>query len=72
MNFNYLIEDYKHSILDSIQQSQLPIGVIYYLFKDIMVEIEQAYNHTIQAELQQMNSSIAKIPQVNDEVKEEE
>lgn len=72
MNFNYSIENYKRSILESIQQSQLPIGVIYYLFKDVMAEVEQVYNHTIQAEFQQMNSAIAEAPQTNDEVKKEE
>ena len=72
MNFNYLIEDYKRSIVESIQQSQLPIGIIYYLFKDIVSEIEQTYNRTIQAEVQQMNSAFVNTSQNDDEVIKEE
>ena len=72
MNFNYLIEDYKRSIVESIQQSQLPIGIIYYLFKDIVNEIEQTYNRTIQAEVQQMNSAFVNTSQNDDEVIKEE
>ena len=71
MYFNYSIEQCKQSIFEVIEKSQLPIGVIYYLFKDISNELNQIYNATLQQEIAQMRQSNLAENEVNAEVENE-
>ena len=41
--FNTLCEEYKNSLVQIVNQSNLPIGVVYYITKNIMTEIEHTY-----------------------------
>ena len=50
---NLQIENVKQNIIDVINNSQLPIGVIHYLLKDISKEVANEYNKTLMFEQQQ-------------------
>ena len=51
-NFNTKIEELKKNIGDTINESELPIGVVYYLLKDIFSEVTIAYNKALVIEEQ--------------------
>ena len=38
------LEDLKRNIFNNINEAQLPIDSVYYLMKDITIEIQQAYD----------------------------
>ena len=57
MNFNYSIEQCRGAIFAAIENSQLPIGVVHYLLKDISNEVENVYNNVLQQEIAQMQTS---------------
>ena len=42
-DINLIIEDFKQSVFDSANQSNLPISVVYYVLKDVMNEVESEY-----------------------------
>ena len=46
-DINLIIEDFKQSIFDSANQSNLPISVVYYVLKDVMNEVESEYTNYI-------------------------
>lgn len=50
---NLQIENVKQNIIDIINNSGLPIGVINYLFKDISREVANEYNRALSFEQQQ-------------------
>lgn len=50
---NLQIENVKQNIINIINNSGLPIGIIYYLFKDINAEISSGYNKALNYEKQQ-------------------
>lgn len=52
--FNTQLNDYKQNLIDITNDSQLPIGIVYYIFKDVFHEIEILYDKT----LKQENASI--------------
>ena len=41
--FNTYINDFKKQLVDEINQSGLPVGIIYYILKDLFHDIEGAY-----------------------------
>lgn len=41
--FNTYINDFKKQLVDEINQSGLPVGIIYYILKDLFHDIEDAY-----------------------------
>ena len=41
---NLTIENTRQSIVDTINQSGLPIGVVYYVLKDIMTNLSNSYD----------------------------
>ena len=70
---NLQIEQTKNEIINVINNSGLPIGVIYYLFKDINTEVANEYGKTLNAERQmQLQNEEKKQEENNDEVKESE
>jgi hypothetical protein len=70
---NLRIEDTKNQIINVINNSGLPIGVIYYLFKDINIEVTNEYNRTLNAERQmQLQNEEKQQEENNDDVKESE
>ena len=49
MNINQEIEQVRNNIVSVINNSNMPIGVIYYVMKDIMLEIELSYQKVLVA-----------------------
>ena len=45
MSINYNIEQLKNSIYKEINNSNLPVGVIYLLLKDIFRDVSEAYQN---------------------------
>ena len=64
---NLQIENVKQDIIDVINNSQLPIGVIYYLFKDISKEVANEYNKTLMLEQQQKQQEEEKKQDIKEE-----
>ena len=52
MNINYSIENFRQEIYDIINNCQLPIGTVYFIFKDIFGDVSQAYQTAIKQEAQ--------------------
>lgn len=48
--FNSIINTTMANIIKDIRESQLPVGVIYYMLKDIAINIEHEYNIALQEE----------------------
>ena len=55
MSINYSIEKLKNEIYKSINNSNLPVGIIYLLIKDMLRDIQEAYQN---AYLQEINSQM--------------
>ena len=49
MNINQEIEQIRNNIVSVINNSNMPIGVVYYVMKDIMSEIELSYQKVLVA-----------------------
>lgn len=47
---NTKIEQFKADLIHSVNESGLPIGIIYYVYKDVMNIIASEYQQAIQAE----------------------
>lgn len=47
-DINLIIEDFKNNIINTINGSQLPPAVVYYIFKDINKDVEASYKNYIQ------------------------
>lgn len=48
---NLLIEDLKNNLIADVQNSNLPLGICYYIAKDIFKELESAYFTTLNKEV---------------------
>lgn len=68
-NFNTKLNSLKINLINTINQSKLPVGVIYYLLKDILIEVEKTYNQSLFIE-QQVESINKSIENDNDDKKE--
>lgn len=64
---NLQIESIKSNLIDIINNSGLPIGVIHYMLKDISREVATEYNKTLLTEQQQKEQ---KLNNENEENKE--
>ena len=53
MNMNLKINSTYQNILNTITEAELPVGIVYFMLKDIMNEVDAAYQASIQLELQQ-------------------
>lgn len=45
--FNTYINDFKRNLVNEINQSGLPVGIIYYILKDLLHDIEEAYQNVL-------------------------
>ena len=52
-------EMFKRNLIDLINQNGLPIGVTYYVIKDIYQETEAYYNQYVNRQLMQMQQAVA-------------
>lgn len=58
LSINTNINVFKNNIANVIQNSQLPVGVVYYIFKDIINELQIAYENTLRQEVNNLQSSL--------------
>lgn len=49
---NLQIDNFKTEMVNLINESNLPIAVVYYVLKDVFLEVESLYNNTAAAEYQ--------------------
>ena len=61
-----VLNDLKQKIIVMLNESRLPIDGIYYVTREVMQEVEMAYNQALQQEKQQANNNV-----MVEEVKEE-
>jgi len=59
-NFNTKLNLLKTNLINTINQSKLPVGMVYYLLKDILIEVEKTYNQSlfIEQQVESINKSI--------------
>lgn len=60
------IENVKNSLIDTINNSNLPFGVLLYMVNDIARQLNEAYNRSIQLEMQKVNQSSFQEPSIED------
>ena len=60
------IENVKNSLIDTINNSNLPFGVLLYMVNDIARQLNEAYNHSIQLEMQKVNQPFFQEPSIED------
>ena len=58
-DINLIIENFKNSIVQMVNENNLPPAVVYYIFKDVFKDIETSYtNYLNQVRKQQKNEQI--------------
>ena len=60
------IENVKNSLIDTINNSNLPLGVLLYMVNDIARQLNEAYNRSIQLEMQKVNHPSFQEPSIED------
>lgn len=60
------IENVKNSLIDTINNSNLPFGVLLYMVNDIARQLNEAYNRSIQLEKQKVNQPSFQEPSIED------
>lgn len=60
------IENVKNSLIDTINNSNLPLGVLLYMVNDIARQLNEAYNHSIRLEMQKVNQTSFQEPSIED------
>lgn len=68
--FNTMINNLMANLIKDIRESGVPIGTVYYMLKDILVNIEREYNDTLEIEAQ--NMKLSQEEQQNDSTSDEE
>ena len=64
------IENVKNSLIDTINNSNLPLGVLLYMVNDIARQLNEAYNRSIQLEMQKVNQPSFQEPSIEDSNKD--
>ena len=60
------IENVKNSLIDTINNSNLPLGVLLYMVNDIARQLNEAYNRSIKLEMQKVNQTSFQEPSIED------
>lgn len=63
MGLNTMIQELHRNLIKDINSSQLPVGVVFFVLKDIFNETEKSYINTLNAE---------KMTKPEEEIKEEQ
>lgn len=53
VGFNTYLNNFKTNMVNTINDSGLPVGVVYYIMKDLLVDIQNAYENTLKKEAKQ-------------------
>lgn len=70
MSMNTLVNVLKENMTNVINNSQVPIGVVYYVLKDLLSEVEDVYSKTLKKESQETLEILEKEEQEKEDVKE--
>lgn len=66
MSVNYSIENFRQNVYELINNSQMPIGVAYFVFKDIFADITAAYQNAVQQEAQEAVATTQQAASIDD------
>ena len=69
MGLNNQLNNFRKELLEKINDSQLPIGVVYYIVKDIFNDITTAYESAVLNELKEQ--AIQEAQKLQEEQKED-
>lgn len=71
LSINTNINIFKDNLINLIGNSNLPIGVVYYIIQNISLELENVYNETLVKEQQEILETSLKENEDKDENNEE-
>ncbi len=54
-SINLITEEFKNSLYSMVNNANLPFSVVYYVFKDFMKELTDAYTEMLKTEMEQYN-----------------
>lgn len=61
ISINTQINLFRQNIAKTIAISQLPVSVLYYVFKDVLNEIGSLYENTLQKEAEELQKEVEDI-----------
>lgn len=67
MGLNTLMEDLQKKLINDINNSQLPVGIIYYIAKDVFSQVETEYQKSLELEKQENSNGENKDNDSNEE-----
>lgn len=70
MGLNTLMEDLQNKLINDINNSQLPVGIIYYVAKDVFSQVEKEYQRILQEEQKQDTSNQVEKEEITDKSNE--
>ena len=53
IGFNTYLNEFKTNVVNVVNNSGLPVGVVYYIMKDLLNDIQDAYETTLKKEKEQ-------------------
>ena len=65
-----VLEDLKEQIIKTVNESRLSIDSVYYVMKDVMMEVSSLYERALRQEKEKANAEES--AEANEETKEEE
>lgn len=68
--FNTYLNDFKNDLVNTVNKSGLPVGVAYYIIKDLFMEIQNAYEATLKNEKEiALINNVEKVEEAQDDSK---
>lgn len=70
IGFNTQLYNFKNDLVNTINKSGLPVGIAYYIIKDLFMEIQNAYETTLKNEknVALMNSTKEETEKIEEEI----
>ena len=65
VGFNTYLNNFKTNMVNTINDSNLPVGVVYYIMKDLLTDIQAVYENTLKKEAKQAEEN-EKLSEVNE------
>ncbi len=60
-DINLMVEEFKQRLVDTINQSELPAAMVYYIFKDTFTNVEQSYFNYLNEASKQLQENVETI-----------
>ena len=70
MSMNTLVNVLKENMTNVINNSQVPIGVVYYVLKDLLSEVEDVYDKALKKESEETLERLEREEKEKEDVKE--